>query len=166
MRTHSLNATDVKHVTALVHQGAIDVLGPVTDPQTVHQSKFSMGTVLGLVAVLNHAGLTEFDASFKSPEVVDFHNKVVMELDIEVDTAYPAQWIGKVRVETVDGRVLNGRVDEPKGDPGNTLSRPELEDKATRLARDHDGASELEMRTVINRVWGMANTPAMGQLMA
>ena len=166
MHAHGLRAADVKHVTALVHQGAIDVLGPVTDPQTVHQSKFSMGTVLGLVAVLDHAGLTEFDTSFKSPEVVDFHNKVVMELDAEVDTAYPAQWIGKVRIETVDGRVLHGRVDEPKGDPGNTLSRAELEDKATRLARYHDGASELEMRTVISRVWGMADTPAMGQLLA
>ncbi len=166
MHTHSLRAGDVKRVTALVHQGAIDVLGPVTDPQTVHQSKFSMGTVLGLVAVLDHAGLTEFDASFKNPDVVDFRNKVVMELDAEVDAAYPAQWIGKVRVETVDGRVLHGRVDEPKGDPGNTLSRAELEDKATRLARYHDGASELEMRTVISRVWGMADTPAMGQLLA
>ena len=55
--------------------------------------------------MLDHAGLTEFDASFKSPEGVDFRNKVVMELDPEVDAAYPAQWIGKVRVETVNGRV-------------------------------------------------------------
>ena len=49
-----------------------------------------------------------------------------MELDPEVDAAYPARWIGKVTVHTIDGRVLHGRVDEPKGDPGNTLSRAEL----------------------------------------
>jgi 2-methylcitrate dehydratase PrpD len=156
LQTHGLKAGEVKRVTALVHQGAIDVLGPVTDPQTVHQGKFSMGTVLGLVAVLQHAGLTEFDASYKAPEVVDFRNKVVMELDPEVDAAYPAQWIGKVRVETTDGRTLHGRVDEPKGDPGNTLSRAELEDKALRLARYHQGASELEMRKIITRIWEMA----------
>jgi 2-methylcitrate dehydratase PrpD len=97
--------------------------------------------------------------------VVDFRGKVVMELDPEVDAAYPARWIGKVRVETNDGRVLHGRVDEPKGDPGNTLSRAELEDKALRLAQYHQGASEAEMRAVIARVWGMDGAAQVGRLL-
>ncbi len=42
MRDHHLAADQVARVTAQVHQGAIDVLGPVVDPQTVHQAKFSM----------------------------------------------------------------------------------------------------------------------------
>ena len=166
LQTHKLKASDVKRVTALVHQGAIDVLGPVIDPQTVHQGKFSMGTVLGLVAVLKHAGLAEFDASYRTPEVVDFRNKVVMELDPEVDAAYPAHWIGKARVETVDGRTLHGRVDEPRGDPGNTLSRAELEDKALRLALYHQGASELEMRKIIARIWEIADLPRIASFFA
>ena len=41
---------DIARVTAFVHQAAIDVLGPVTDPATVHQAKFSMGTVLAMIA--------------------------------------------------------------------------------------------------------------------
>ena len=45
MLTHRLKPSDIAKVETLVHQGAIDVLGPVTDPATVHQSKFSMGTV-------------------------------------------------------------------------------------------------------------------------
>lgn len=165
LQQHRLKAADVRRVTALVHQGAIDVLGPVTDPETVHQSKFSMGTVLGLVAVLGRAGLTEFDASFKAGEVVRFHDKVVMALDPEVDAAYPARWIGKVQVETMDGRVLHGRVDEPKGDPGNTLSRAELEDKALRLALYHGGASEPEMRALTARLWALADAPRVGALL-
>jgi uncharacterized protein YgfB (UPF0149 family) len=165
LATHGLKASDVRRVTALVHQGAIDVLGPVTDPQTVHQSKFSMGTVLGLVAVLGRAGLSEFDASFKAGEVAAFHDKVVMALDPEVDAAYPARWIGKVRVETTDGRVLHGRVDEPKGDPGNTLSRAELEDKALRLALYHGGASEAEMRVAMARLWDICSWSQVGLLL-
>src|SRR5690606_966512 len=50
MRRGRLRPEDIAHVTARVHQGAIDVLGPVTDPQTVHQSKFSMGFVLANIA--------------------------------------------------------------------------------------------------------------------
>jgi 2-methylcitrate dehydratase PrpD len=165
MRTHRLAADAVERVTAQVHQGAIDVLGPVTDPQTVHQAKFSMGTVLGLVAVEGRAGLTEFDADYRDPAVVAFRDKVRMVLDPEVDQAYPARWIGKVQVQTTDGRRLEARVDEPKGDPGNTLSRAELEDKALRLAGYRDGASEAEMRSVIARVWSLAEAPVVGRFL-
>lgn len=157
MREHHLAADAVAQVTAQVHQAALDVLGPVVDPQTVHQAKFSMGTVLGLVAVQGRAGLTEFDADYRSPAVLAFRDKVDMVLDAEVDGAYPARWIGKVLVRTTDGRQLQARVDEPKGDPGNTLDRAELEEKAQRLAAYQGGASPAEMRDVIARVWSLAD---------
>jgi 2-methylcitrate dehydratase PrpD len=155
MAAQRLAASDIRQVTARVHQAAIDVLGPVVDPVTVHQSKFSMGTVLGLVAVRGRAGLTEFDADFRDPAVIAFRDRVHMVLDAEVDGAYPARWIGKVTVETTDGRRFDGRVDEPKGDPGNTLSRPELEHKALQLAAYAGGAGEAEMRRVIALAWSL-----------
>ncbi|MBL0173029.1 MAG: MmgE/PrpD family protein [Gemmatimonadaceae bacterium] len=157
MRAHGLRAEDVAEVTAHVHQGAIDVLGQVTDPRTVHQGKFSMGTVLGLIAVFDRAGLSEFDAHYRDARVVALRDTVRMVLDPEVDGAYPQRWIGKVTVRTRDGRVLHGRVDEPKGDPGNTLSRHELETKARGLAAYADGASEVEMTSAIARIWAMAD---------
>ncbi|MDR1968368.1 MAG: MmgE/PrpD family protein, partial [Burkholderiaceae bacterium] len=132
MREHQLKAADLAEVVAQVHQGAIDVLGRVTIPATVHQAKFSMGTVLGLIAVHGRAGLTEFDRDFLAPEVAAVREKTRMTLDAEVDAAYPARWIGKVSVTTTDGRHFDSRVDEPKGDPGNTLSRAEIEDKMRR----------------------------------
>jgi 2-methylcitrate dehydratase PrpD len=163
MTKEKLKADEVARVTARVHKGAIDVLGPVTDPQTVHQSKFSMGTVLGLIAMHGRAALTDFDKDFRDPSVVTFRKKVHMELDPEVDTAYPARWIGKVTVETTDGRRLDGRVDVPKGDPDNTLSRAELEDKALRLGTYRGGATEDEMRAVIDGAWGLAAAPKVGR---
>ena len=38
LREHGLSPDDIERVVTHVHQGAIDVLGPVTDPRTVHQS--------------------------------------------------------------------------------------------------------------------------------
>jgi 2-methylcitrate dehydratase PrpD len=166
MREHGLGADRIARVTAQVHQGAIDVLGPVVDPQTVHQAKFSMGTVLALVALHGHAGLAEFDAHCRDPAVVALRAKVHMQLDAEVDAAYPARWIGKVVVETTDGRTLAARVDEPKGDPGNTLTRPELEDKALRLAAYRAGATPAEMRRVIDCVWSLSGAERIGSLLA
>jgi len=164
MREHGLSHADLERVLTHVHQGAIDVLGRVVVPATVHQGKFSMGTVLGLIAVHGRAGLTEFDQDFLAPEVAAVRDKVRMELDAEVDAAYPARWIGKVEVHTRDGRVLHGRVDEPKGDPGNTLSRQELEDKMLRLAAYGGAASQEEARQLVARIWNLADAAQVGCL--
>lgn len=166
LRRDKLRAEDIASVVALVHQGAIDVLGPVTDPKTVHQSKFSMGTVLGLIAQFDSAGLSQFDDSYNAAAVTAFRGKVSMQLDAEVDSAYPTRWIGKVIVTTHDGKVYHGRVDEPKGDPGNTLSRPEIEKKAIALAAYRGGASAEEMRKVIDQAWHFTQVAKVGDLLA
>ncbi|MFY1953155.1 MmgE/PrpD family protein [Achromobacter xylosoxidans] len=165
LREHELAESDIARVVAQVHQGAIDVLGPVVDPRTVHQSKFSMGTVLGLIARQGRAGLPEFDAALDDPAVADFRGRVTMELDPEVDGAYPQRWIGKVTVHTRDGRVLHGRVDEPKGDPGNTLSRDEIETKTLSLGRYADAATEAELRGLIDAIWGLERAGKVGALL-
>ena len=81
------------------------------------------------------------------------------------DRAYPKRWIGKVRVQTTDGRTLEARVDEPKGDPGNTLSRGELADKALRLAEFSGAATRDEVGDLCARLFGIATAPRIGWLL-
>ncbi len=164
MRDNKLRAEDVQSVVTHVHQGAIDVLGPVVNPQTVHQSKFSMGTVLALIALRNSADLANFDKALQDNMVARFRDLVTMELDDEVDQAYPQRWIGKVTVTTRDGKVYKGRVDEPKGDPGNTLSRAEIEDKTLRLGTYQGAATEVEVKQMIQTVWGIRQQNPVGRI--
>lgn len=166
IETENLSIDDIESVNALVHQGAIDVLGPVVNPATVHQSKFSMGSVLGLIAQQRRAGLAEFDAALNDPAIAVFRKRVTMTLDPEVDQAYPQRWIGKVEVRTRDGRTLSARVDEPKGDPGNTLSRAEIEDKARRLGTYQNAGTAEEVETLIRRVWQLEQTETVGTFIA
>ena len=165
MLAHKLKPSDILKVETLVHQGAIDVLGPVTDPTTVHQSKFSMGTVLALIAHYQFAGLQEFDRHFHDDAICLFRDRVTMTLDPEVDGAYPQRWIGKVRVYQQEGQILEGRVDEPKGDPGNTLTRTEITDKAMRLAAFSGGATPTEMHHAIDLLWNVRKESKMGFLL-
>lgn len=163
--TYDLNSEAIAHVTAHVHQGAIDVLGPVVNPHTVHQSKFSMGTVLAIVALFRRAGVKEFEAHFNDPRVAAFREKVDMIPDPEVDEAYPLRWIGKVTVKTADGRTLFGKIDEPKGDPGNTLTRSELERKALHLAEFSGAATDDEMRLIFDRIWDITRIDKIGSFL-
>ncbi|MBO6720000.1 MAG: MmgE/PrpD family protein [Rhizobiaceae bacterium] len=164
MQENSLKMADISGVTALVHQGAIDVLGPVVSPSSVHQAKFSMGTTLGLIAAFGRAGMNEFEQAYARPDIAAFRDRVRMELDAEVDGAYPARWIGKVALETVDGRRLEARVDEPKGDPGNTLSRDEIDSKVRKLAAFSGAAAPAELDNVLPRLWAIGQLDAVGAL--
>src|SRR5690606_7183428 len=128
MQRERLKADDISSVTTRVHQCGIDGLGRELVRQSEHQATFSMGPVLGLIAVYGKAGLTEFHThALTDPRVGEFREKVSMMLDAQVDDAYPARWLGRVEVKIKDGRTLHGAIDESKGDPGNTLSRAELE---------------------------------------
>lgn len=166
MQSNNIQAQDIDRIITHVHQGAIDVLGPVTYPATVHQSKFSMGTVLAIIAHYQFAGLQEFADHFSDPEICALRDRVTMELDPEIDAAYPKRWIGKVTVILKDGRQLHGRVDQPKGDPGNTLSRTEITDKALRLATFSGGATPLEMTSAIDALWNIRNQTKVGFLLS
>jgi 2-methylcitrate dehydratase PrpD len=167
MQKHGLKAGDIASVTAHVHQGALDVLGPVTDPQTIHQSKFSMGFVLALIAKLGRASLADFTTdALREKDVRAFHDKVNMTLDPEVDRAYPKRWMGHVSVVTCDGRNFDQRITSPKGDPDNALMRAELEDKAMRLSAFTGGASAEEMRKIIRRAWRLHDEAGVRDFLA
>jgi len=165
MKNNGLSIDQIESVVTHVHQGAIDVLGPVTDPQTVHQSKFSMGTVLALIALNDSADLKGFDEALGSKAVIAFRDRVTMSLDEEVDAAYPQRWIGKVTVTTKDGQTFHGRVDEPKGDPGNTLSRPEIEEKVMRLGTYKNAASASVVKSLTQKAWDLRNLSNLNGLL-
>ena len=165
MQREQLRAEDIARVTTRVHQGAIDVLGRVLVPKSVHQAKFSMGTVLGLIAVYGKAGLPEFQQhALTDPRISEFRDKVHMVLDDEVDSAYPQRWLGRVEVTTVQGRTVHGRIDEPKGDPGNTLTRDELEDKFRRLLAFSGARNDEQASGLVELVWHLRHLDDLSML--
>lgn len=89
-----------------------------------------------------------------------------MVLDKDIDAAYPRRWIGRVTVQTDDGRTLECRVETPKGDPENTLSRAELEDKAQRLVAYSGAATEDEMKQLIARIWRLHDEASVRDFLA
>jgi len=88
-----------------------------------------------------------------------------MELDTEIDQAYPKQWIGKVTVTTNNQTTFSGRVDEPKGDPGNTLSREELDVKARTLAVSSNAIRTDELDGLMKQLWQIEGASTISSLL-
>jgi 2-methylcitrate dehydratase PrpD len=120
-----------------------------------------------LIATLGRAALADFtNNALKNNELRKFHDRVTMVLDPEVDGAYPRRWLGRVSVETADGRRLECRVETPKGDPGNTLTRSELEDKALRLVGYSGAATPDEVKQFIARIWRLRHEDGVRDFLA
>lgn len=165
LKEQDIDYRDVEEVIAHVHQGAIDVLGLVDIPQTIHQAKFSMGTVLGLIAVHGDAGLNSFkNHALNDKNVVEFRTKVQMVLDPEVDSNYPQKWFGKISVKTKSKETYSKFITDPKGDPLNTLTQEELEEKFIRLC-DFSGVFDKNIREkIINNTWKLKEFTNVNQL--
>jgi 2-methylcitrate dehydratase PrpD len=126
-----------------------------------------MGTVLGLIAVHGKAGLEEFDDyALTDPVVLRFLGCVTMEHDPDIEAAYPKNWIGRVEVVTRDGRRFEGRVVEPKGDPGNPLTQQEIVDKARALARYGGGVAPETVDRWIENILHLDDRPQFAGVFA
>lgn len=148
--------TDIASITAYTYKAAIDVLGLSGEGKTVHQSKFSMGFVLAVAAKKGSAGLMDFtEADLVDPELRELQGKVSMVLDDDINKEFPARWLGRVVVETKDGRTLTRSVDVVKGDPGWTLTREEIESKALALAKYGHVQDILAFKDAVQRIWNL-----------
>jgi len=162
---HDIKPGEIESIEARVYQAAEDVLGAVARPVSVHQAKFSMGFVLALIAAKRQAGVKDFtDAALGDAQLLDLHDKVRMVVDEEIDRAYPSRWSARVILRTSDGRQFEHQVDVPKGDPGNALSRSELEHKFRTLASLHPAVKGREVERLIDHSWDLENQADAGEV--
>lgn len=156
LREEGVKYTDIASITAYTYKAAIDVLGLSGEGKTVHQSKFSMGFVLAVAAKKGSAGLMDFtEADLADSELRELQGKVSMVLDDDINKEFPARWLGRVVVETKDGRTLTRSVDVVKGDPGWTLTREEIESKALALAKYGHVQDIPAFKDAVQRIWNL-----------
>jgi len=104
-------------------------------PRCVVDAQFSLPFGVAVALARGVASPAEFaDATFADPVVTALMDRVVAVRDAALDAEYPRAWPAWVRVTHRDGRVLEGRVTHPLGDPENFPSTAALDAKLETLA--------------------------------
>lgn len=125
-----------------------------------------MGFVLAQIAVKGSAEIEDFtDLALEDSRLRGLSGRMEMVFDPEVEAAYPKRWIGLVETETTEGVWITSRIDVPKGDPGNALTREEIEDKIRGLAFFGKAASDKEASRIIACVRAMEYEPDLRDLL-
>ena len=121
--------------------------------QSIGSAKMSIPYSVAVSLVTGSAGLDAFgETNIMSPKIRELTNKVIVSEDEKLTCLCPERRASVLTIKMTNGNVYTKRVDYPKGEPENPLSRKELEAKFQGLAM-RGGLSKEECDEVINEVW-------------
>ncbi|MFC2065843.1 MmgE/PrpD family protein [Chloroflexota bacterium] len=132
---HKIKPDDVEEIVVMTNKTAFRVIGAITKPKDITGAQFSASFCMGMALVRGSCSFKDFvDESLSDPAILDVARKVTLELDEEIQAAYPAKRGGGVRLKLKDGTCLEEKVLNLKGTPYNPMTREEVEDKFRGLA--------------------------------
>lgn len=124
-----------------------------TQIQGVGSAKMSIPFGVAVALVIGSAGLTSYsDNTVANEKVLELTRKVVVLEDEELTALCPDKRASILTICMSDGKKLTKRVDYPKGEPENPLSKEELQAKFRELAT-YGGLTAEECDEVISEIW-------------
>ncbi len=124
-----------------------------TDIPSVSSAKMSIPFSVAVVLVKGQAGLDAYtEATIHDVRVLSLTKNVKVLVNDELTALCPDKRASILTINFIDGTSLSERVDYPKGEPENPLSREELEEKFRDLAM-YGGLTAAECDEVINEIW-------------
>ncbi|MCK5553198.1 MAG: MmgE/PrpD family protein, partial [Deltaproteobacteria bacterium] len=97
---------------------------------------------------------------YKDPNVLQLIDRITLEIDPEMDKLPRS---GMSEITTKDGKRYTSRIDYPKGDPKNSMSDRELEDKFTSMVSKFMSVKQMEK--VIETVYQLETLDNIDNLM-
>ena len=159
---HGFNAADVKHLDIGLY--AVGVKGHdhkhadnLLDAQMSAPCAAALAVVDGGIAAQNF-----LPDSLARPEVQRLIAVADARLDAECERIYPGRRSGAVRVTLNDGRALEARVLDPKGEGENPMSDADLEKKFMVNCKPLLGEDKCQRLRAA--VWQFENAPDAGEL--
>ena len=102
--------------------------------------------------------------SIERPQVQRLVELCSTVLDEECDRIYPGRRSGYLRIDLADGRSLEQRVLDPKGEGVNPMSDEDLKRKFFANCEPVIGKAKCER--LLDAIWGFERTGALGELFA
>ena len=132
---NNIKASDVSQIIAGSNRLAFRIIGGIKEPKDVTGAQFSATFCLGMALVRGSFEPKDLvEANLTDPEILAAARKVTLELDEEVQAAYPGKRGGSIKILLNDGTSCEKKVIDVKGSPSNPMTREEIENKFSRLA--------------------------------
>ena len=159
IQENSLNAGEIDGIVIRTFERAV-CLGNDPRPATGSEAQFSIPFCVAAAAVRGQESLLPMDSALNDdPEVLALAARIRVEFDAEMDAKFPVLAPAHVRL-TIGSSQYETVVEHPFGNPGNPMSRADLQSKFNALTRNALGMERR--RKIIAELAG--NPPSVSSL--
>ena len=145
MQEHGLSLGDIRSIDVRTYEAAVLKRPHRAEPLTAFDAKMSIPYCLAVQlknSSFSDAAMTDGLANL--PELGAIARKVNVLADEEMTKLFPGRWPSSVTITTTSGKQFAARLDYPKGEPENPLSRDEILQKFMLLAEPEMGHAHAE----------------------
>jgi 2-methylcitrate dehydratase len=166
LRENKLRAEDVKEVRIETIARAADILSDPAkyDPRTKEAADHSLPYCIAAALADGKVTPEQFeDAKIMDPRLRAQLPKIKVKANAEFEKLFPKIQPCRVEIELLDGRVLDRRIDIPKGDPRDPMTEAELRIKFDALASP--SFSDEKRERIRRSVFALENLDKAAELM-
>jgi 2-methylcitrate dehydratase PrpD len=134
VKEHNIRPDDIEEIIMGANRNSVVNVGAIRKPQEVTAAQFSAAFSLAMCVVKDGNGFYDYtEENLKDPDIKKLAERVRLELDKEVDAAYPATRAARVTIKLKNGTSHQEKLDGPKGSPENPVARNEVVSKFRNL---------------------------------
>ncbi|AJG22142.1 MmgE/PrpD family protein [Cupriavidus basilensis] len=139
-----IDSSKIRRIHVATYRPALDIACNL-NPKTENEAKFSLKYIVATALAFGSVRL----AAYTPERITDAETRRLMdcmtiEVDPEIDAAFPGKRAANIRIETVDGQVAEHFQPNRKGDPEDPLTDADLDAKLLELASPVLGQSVAE----------------------
>lgn len=144
LNTHNIDANDIKHIRVGGYKPTVQVCHYV-HPKSPFEAKFSLTYTVAARIILGRVREKAFlPSALSNPEIYAMEEKVMLFIDPECASHFPAHRSAKVEIEMADGTVYAHHQLTRHGDPDEPLTDQELVDKFHELVGPRVGFEQAQ----------------------
>jgi 2-methylcitrate dehydratase PrpD len=135
IETHKIGAKDIEEIVVGTNREAITGVGAIVEPDDITAAQFSAPFSLAMCALRKGNSFRDYTGTnLNDPEIKAMAKKVRLEVDDEVQAAFPKKRAVRVTVKLKNGTAYQQRLEGARGTPVNPMARQEIEDKFRDMA--------------------------------
>ncbi len=155
---------DISWVKVRLYQAALDLLGEV-EAKSPYLAKFSLPFCIATALLYGRVGLEAFsEKRLRDEKLRVLMNKIQIQSDPALTCLFPRMWPARVEIKGIDGKIMVGACDHPKGDPENPLTKEEAEEKFRWMVQEV--MSEAQANLLMKKVLEIDEQKDMAELLS
>lgn len=151
MKKYNLERSKIERILIKTFEEATKL--PDENPTSTEEATYNVKYPVAVAILDGEVGPKQLSKErFQDKKLLNFAEKVELQIDEEIDEKFPEKCLADVEIETKGGRKYKSGKTTARGTPENPLTDEELEEKFLNLARYAGVSSPIELMSLAKNI--------------